>query len=199
MGVCSVSHGWLTWELFVHVPSCKEPSLSANQNYPQITCGKKMIHAVNLVISVDQVMLLICPPSTVKIHQLNFWGALIWSIFTVYARQASVSSCSFKGGCEPLIPVPSFYHSVKLSVYEGAIRWFCLFIILVHGSSLVSAPALCSGSETVGQIAKSCLRARSDQQVTAVVDALAQLWVIMTHMVVGPSSLKWRTGLWWIM
>lgn len=50
--VSSVSLGWLAWELFVHIPSCKQPSLAVNQNYPQITCvwGKKMIHAVNFVI-----------------------------------------------------------------------------------------------------------------------------------------------------
>lgn len=111
-----------------------------------------------------------------RVCSVNFWGALIWSIFTLYAGQPSVSSWA----------IDSF--PILLSFCQALnVRWsykvIWLFIILVHGSSLVSAPALYFGTETVDQTAKSCLCAHSDQQVTAVV---AQLWDIMTHVVVGP-------------
>lgn len=173
--VCSVSLGWLPWELVrSHRPSCKQPSSIVNQNYPHITCGKKMIHAVNFVISLDQVMPLICPPPTVEIHQLNFWGALIWSTFTVYTGHPSVSSWAIDSCPTLLLFCQALNVQWSYIYYSGT--WF---LIGQHSCILLWLTNCWSDCK----IMTACTH--SDQQVAAVVDALAQLWDIMTHMVVG--------------
>lgn len=91
-----------------------------------------------------------------------------WLIESFFKFEPTAVSWQWKFTCFTIIPSSS---------QDGALRWSYLFIIPVGASSLVSAPTL-----PVDQAAKSCLRVHYDEQLTAVVGTLTQLWII--HFVV---------------